>query len=144
MEEVNLVCWALVGNAVYFYLAIDHHARYHAGACWRIFTKVFPEYLVERLEIACVIKPHAATHYVLRRVARFCQDGQKIPDSLMGLGNDVARDHFTFDHWHLAGDIQPAVGLYCASKWQLLASGPFAPFSAVALYAHAVNPRFLY
>src|SRR6266571_605108 len=103
--KTELVCWALVGNAVYLHLAINHHAGYHAGACRRIFTEVFPKYLVERLEIATIIKPHSATHYVLRRVARFFQDGQKVANGLTGLSKDVASDYLAIDHWHLTLDI---------------------------------------
>src|SRR5439155_23335153 len=114
------------------------HAGDDASASGRILAEILPENLIKRLKITRVVEPHTATHYVLRSVARFCQDRQKIPHCLMRLRNDTACDEFAIDHRHLARYVQPAIGFDSAGKGQGLTSGAFASFSAVTLYAHRV------
>lgn len=45
---------------------------------------------VEAPEIARIVQPDANSHHVLDTVAGLFQDGQKIADRLVRLGNDVA------------------------------------------------------
>src|SRR5579872_3401189 len=86
------ICF-LVGNAIDFHFAIDHHAGDHTGARRRMLPEVLPEYCVERLEIPRIVEPDAATHDVLWRVARFFQDREQVSDRLVRLCHDVSNNN---------------------------------------------------
>jgi hypothetical protein len=62
----------------------------------------FPEHFVEGTEIARIIEPDAATHYVLRPISRLFKDRQKIANGLSGLHRNVSSHNFALGHRNLA------------------------------------------
>lgn len=140
---MQLFCGALVSHAIDLDFAIDHHTGNYAGARRRIVAKVFPEYFVEGLEVARIIEPNTAAHYVLGSVACFVQNGNQILYCLVRLSGYVARDDFPVHHGHLSGNVEPSIGLHSASEWEMLTSGTPTAFSAVAFYTHRVDSTSL-
>ncbi len=87
-------------------------------------TEILLVDLVEGPEVAGVIEPHATAHHMLQPVAGLVQNGDDIGDGLVRLLDNAARNDLPVFHRHLAGDIEPAIGLDSAGKRQPLATGP--------------------
>src|SRR5438105_12008221 len=134
----------LVRHAVDLDLAIDHHARHHAGARRRIGPEIFLEYLVEGLEVARIVEPDTAAHHMLGGVPGFLQNGQHVLDGPVRLCDDAIADDLSVYHRHLAGHVKPAIGCYGLRKRQVLPAGAGAAGRAVSLNAHACSSCSVY
>ena len=74
--------WILIGHAIDLNLGIDDHARLNTGARRGMLTEVYLENKIECGEVAWIVEPDAATHYMLGSIARLGENRQQINDRL--------------------------------------------------------------
>src|SRR5690606_17208784 len=112
----------LIGHAVDFDLAVDHHVALDAGAGGRVLAEIAFINSVEAPEIARIVEPHAAAHDMFETVAGLVENGDDVLYGQVGLLDDAGADDLAVLHGDLAGNIEPAARLDGAGEGQVLAT----------------------